>query len=250
MDLNLQNKIAFVTGSSKGIGLGISKILLSEGCNVILNGKNRTNLKKTAKSLNIADNYIVGDVTKPKICDNIAKKIIQKYRKLDVLICNVGSGNSVKPGMETEKDWKKMFDVNFQSAANIIKSCESILSKSKGTIVCISSIAGLEFTGAPITYSVSKSALNAYVRGISKHLATKGIRINAVVPGNIWFKDSVWDKKLKKNESQVKHFLESKVALKRLGKPQEVGNLVAFLASDCASFITGSIFVIDGGQIH
>ena len=121
----------------------------------------------------------------------------------------------------------------------------SILDKS---IVCISSIAGVECTGAPVTYSVAKSAINSYVKNISKYLAKSGTRINAVAPGNIIFDDSIWKKKISENSNDVEDMLKREVAMGRFGTPEEISNLVVFLCSEKSSFITGSTFVADGGQ--
>ena len=106
----------------------------------------------------------------------------------------------------------------------------------------------MESTGAPVTYSVAKSALNAYVKNISRPLAKLGIRINAVVPGNIIFEGSVWTKKLSENPQDVEKMLKNEVAMQRFGKPQEIANFVVFLCSEKSSFATGSLFVVDGGQ--
>jgi len=141
-----------------------------------------------------------------------------------------------------------MLGINLISTTNMIEAFKKLLTKSNGTVTCISSIAGIETIGAPIAYATAKSALNTYIKQISVPLAEEKIRINAVVPGNIMFENSVWDKKLKKNPKKVKNFIKNQVPLKRFGKPDEIGDLVSFLSSVKASFITGSIFIIDGGQ--
>jgi 3-oxoacyl-[acyl-carrier protein] reductase len=247
MDLNLEGKIALVTGSSRGIGKSIAIALFDEGCKVVLNGRHEDSLKIASKSL--GESYFVADVTKPNECNDLVNYTIKKYGKLDILICNVGNGESVSPGTEDGKEWRKMIDENFFSAINIIDAARKSLKQSKGTIVCIASIAGLETTGAPITYSVAKTALISYVKRISKSFAKEGIRINSVSPGNILFKGSTWQKKLEKNEKNVKKMLENNVSLNRFGLPEEVSYLVTFLASPKSDFITGSDFVIDGGQL-
>lgn len=248
MDLNLKNKIALVTGSSKGIGQEIAKSLKNEGCIVILNGTDEQLLKKTSKSLGNLKS-IVCDVTKSDQCKKMIKTVVAEYGRLDILVCNVGDGKSVLPGNETAKEWNKMFEINLMSATNVIESSKFILSKSKGTIVCISSIAGLNVLGAPTAYSAMKSALNMYVKCSARPLGEKNIRINAIAPGNIFFKGSIWEKKKKENPSLVKKILKDQVSLHRFGKPNEVGDLVAYLASSRSSFITGSVVVIDGGQL-
>ena len=197
----------------------------------------------------MAERKKVADVTKTKDCEKLVKHVIKKFGQMDILVCNVGNGNSMEQGSETIKEWKKMLDENFFSAINIINASRKFLKKTNGCIICISSIAGIETTGAPITYSVAKSALISYVKRISKTFADEGIRINTVSPGNILFEGSTWEKKLKQNKSQVHKMLETNVSLKRFGTPEEISNLVVFLASSKSSFTTGANFVIDGGQI-
>ena len=248
MDLELKGKNALITGSSRGIGYAIATLLHKEGCNVTINGRNNETLKKTITSFNERIHSCAADVTSVDDCNTLIKETINKWGSIDILVCNVGSGTSVKPGDENFEEWQKVFLNNFYSAVNVIEAAKNELSKSGGSIVCISSIAGMESTGAPVTYSVAKSALNAYVKNISKPLAKLGIRINAVVPGNIIFEGSVWTKKLSENPQDVEKMLKNEVAMQRFGKPQEIANFVAFLCSEKSSFATGSLFVVDGGQ--
>ena len=116
-------------------------------------------------------------------------------------------------------------------------------------VVCISSICGSEvIEDAPITYSVSKAALNAYVKVVSRSLGLDGIRINAIALGNIFFKGSLWERKLLEDKLGVENMLMKNVPMLRLGKAEEVANLVAYLVSSNAEFATGSIWTLDGGQ--
>lgn len=250
MEFDLTGKTALVTGSSRGIGNEIASVLLNEGCYVVLNGLHKSTLRTTAKLFGKNCSFFSADVTKINECKKLVNYIVKERGSLDILICNVGDGRSAPPGTETLQDWHKMININLFSAINIIKAAENQLMKSKGVIICISSIAGMRVTGAPITYSTTKAALNTFVKNLSKPLAKKGIRINVVAPGNIIFKGSVWEKKLKENPYTVKKMLVEEVSLGRFGTSTEVANLVIFLVSSYASFITGSIFVIDGGQIR
>ena len=250
MKISFKNKVVLVTGSSSGIGLSIAKKFVDLNAITLINGRNKQRLIKAKCEVNAKD-FICGDVSDKEISNRIVNDIIKTYGKLDVLVCNVGNGKSVKPNNETIDEWKKSFQENFLSASTIIEASKEALIKSKGVITCVSSICGIEtIINAPITYSISKSALNRYIKSISKPLGKLHVRINGVAPGNIIFEGSVWEKKLIEEKRLVKKMLSDEVALQRFGKPEEIANLVGFLSSQYSSFITGQIVVIDGGQIR
>lgn len=250
MQLELSGKTALVTGSSRGIGFAIAKMLNAEGCLVALNGRTATDVTLAATNLPGAI-AVIGDVSQPDDARRVVKEAAESMNGLDILICNVGSGGSVPPGDETYAEWQRVFSLNLWSTTNTVEAARNQLSVSKGVIVCISSICGLEVVpGAPVTYSAAKAALHAYVRGIARPLGKLGIRINAIAPGNIMFDGSVWSRKLKENAPAINIMLERDVALARLGTPREVAELVTYLSSPRSGFASGAVWTLDGGQVH
>lgn len=248
MHLDLTGKKALITGSSRGIGRAIAQVLHAEGCRIVLNGRSAGTLAQVAAELPGAA-FVAGDVTHPEEARRIVAEAGAKLGGLDVLVCNVGSGSSVAPGDESYEEWQRVFGINFWSATNVIEAARAMLAESRASIVCVSSICGLEtIPNAPVTYSVAKAALNAYVRGIARPLGSLGVRINAVAPGNILFDGSVWSRKLTEDAEAVQAMLEREVALARLGDAKSVADLVSYLVSPRARFVTGSVWTLDGGQ--
>ena len=243
MEKRFRNKKVFISGSSSGIGLQIAKTFSQKGCKVGLNGVNKLRLKKAQDSI-INSELFNYDVFEDRELGKLRKKVKQKFNKLDFLICNVGKSNFDL----NHKDIKYAFNANFFSAVNLI-SFLGYLIKPNGRIICISSICGLEYLdGAPYGYSIAKSALNSYVKCFSRMYAKKKITLNAIAPGNIMFKNSVWEKKLKKNKIKTNNYIKKNVPLERFGQATEIADLCFYLCSDEASYINGSIIPIDGGQ--
>lgn len=251
MRLHLHGKSVLVTGSSKGIGRAIAEAFLAEGAVVTFNGRNPDVLEQVVASQPQGRALAVcADVCKGDQANFLVERVTSAFGRLDVLICNVGSGRSVSPGTETYEEWQRVFELNLWSTTNMVHASRQALAASGGVVVCISSICGQQvIPGAPLTYSASKAALNSYVRGIARPLGEDGVRINAIAPGNILFDGSVWQRKLNEDPYAVEQFLARDVALSRLGSPQDVANLALWLSSHASSFCTGNIFVADGGQV-
>jgi 3-oxoacyl-[acyl-carrier protein] reductase len=252
MNLELSDKVVLVTGATRGLGQVIAQGFHAEGCVVVGNGRKSDTQKGKAKKNNCGEGITLleGDVTDAEQCDDLVREVVSRYGRLDIVICNVGSSLSAPPGMERHLDWQRMLEINLIGSTNIVSAATEGLAKSRGSIVCISSICGLEtIEGAPITYSASKSALNSYIRGIARPLALRGVRINGVAPGNLIFKGSVWERKQIQDKQRVVTMLDKEVPMKRFGRPEEITDAVMFLASPRASFTTGIIMPVDGGQV-
>ena len=250
MDLNLKGKVVLVTGGTRGIGFQISKDFLYEGAKVLAIGKKQPNSSSFNEIKNIFKDsffFYACDVTNETSLEECSQWCQQEIGSIDIVISNVGNGSSTQEKITANKQWNKVWDVNFTSALNTARVFTPELIKSNGTIIFISSIAGLEFIGAPIDYSTAKSALLAFAKSLSYRLAPN-VRVNVVVPGNVWTEDGTWPNKMNENPESVQKMLIEKVPLQRFGHPKDISDIVLFLSSERASFITGSNFVIDGGQ--
>lgn len=250
MNLELSGKVAVVTGSSRGIGFAIAQALHAQGCVLVLNGRQPGELAQAASGLPGAL-AVCADMTLENGARDLVAQALERHGRIDLLVCNVGSGRSVPPGQEDSYEWQRMLGLNLLATTNAVQAASTALQASRGSVVCISSICGVEVIhGAPVTYSAAKAALNAYVRGVARPLGKAGVRINAVAPGNILFPGSVWQRKLAENAAAVDAMCQREVALGRLGTPQDVADLVCYLASPRAAFVTGATWAVDGGQVH
>ena len=253
MNLNLNNKKVLVTGASRGIGLAISETFLEEGANVCMVSRGSDQLyvneKKLQDTFGLESIFTYAcDCSVLESLDSLLNKVEEKWSELDVVIVNVGNGESVKDPFPETKEWERTWNNNFESALQTARIFLPMLIKNKGSLLFVSSIAGIEAFGAPTEYSTAKAAVIALAKNLSRKLASEGVRVNVIAPGNVYFDGGSWDSKLKEDEDFVHEIIRSNVPMNRFATPKEIADSAVFLSSDRAQFITGATLVIDGGQ--
>jgi len=237
-------KVVLISGSTSGIGKAIAARFVNDEYIVIQNSRHEINKKDL-----LGAKHIKGDVTNYKICLEIIESIKAEYGQLDVLVCNVGNGADLDTYILSEERWSHFLSSNLLSTSFLVESALALLVKSKGCVVAVSSICGSTFVkGAPVEYSVSKAALNKYIKSMAYKHANSGIRFNAVSPGNVMFENSTWHSKIKDNEELVTKFISENVPMGVFIEPEAVADAVLFLASGSSKFTTGVLLNIDGGQ--
>ena len=243
MKIELTNKIALITGGATGIGKGMAKALYEANAQVIVTSRSKEDLNKLKKK------YPNIDITKQSNLNKLYKSIKQKFRKIDILINNIGHTLNVKDPFASIEDWKKVMDLNFFTSVNTTNKFIRDMKKSNwGRIINITSIAGIEISG-PSTFNASKAALTAYTRSVGRQLAIekRNIVMTAVAPGIIATERGHWNKKNLRSK-HAKNYLKNRTALGRFGTIDEFTGIIVFLCSDKASFFHGSIIQPDGGQ--
>jgi 3-oxoacyl-[acyl-carrier protein] reductase len=252
VDSGIKNKKFLVTGSSRGIGFFVAQRLLEEGAVVCLTSRSQKDLAKANDSLRKkfgSEKVLpwVTDFCDPIQIEKLKDSLICEWNGIDGVVANVGDGRSVSVPISSTEHWQRIWSVNFDSALNTSRTFIPQLRESRGSIVFVSSICGVEALGAPVDYSVAKSAIISLAKNLSRKVAPD-VRVNVVAPGNVYFKGGVWDEKMKSEQQKTEEMIKSKVPMKRFGKPEEIADAVVFLSSERASFITGSVLRVDGGQ--
>ena len=247
MNLDLENKNVLVIGGSRGIGLSIVKEFISEKAKVSVIARNISDkLKNQLAKEGTKVNFYEGDATDKKSLVSISELILEKSKGIDVVISNVGNGKASLASLQSDNEWEESWNINFKSALNSANVFLPLITAS-GSFVFISSIAGEEYLGAPNSYSVAKSAINTMMKSLSHKFGNR-VRINSVSPGNVIFENGRWEEKMNESPEEVMKMIIEKVPLKRFGTPEDIANLVVFISSSKASFITGTSINIDGGQ--
>ena len=244
--MKLSNKIVLVTGGTSGIGLEAAKLFREEGATVIVVGLSPARLQSAASQLGGSVTVLRGDVSKPADIENIVKQIGEKFGRIDVLFANAGMGLASPLEAVTEDQIDTQFDVNFKGVFFTIQKAAPLLAKGGSIVVTTSFLNEVGVPGVSIL-SATKAAVRSLVRSLGAEFAPRGIRVNAVSPGPI---STPFHGKLGLSHAELKDAaagIEARVPLHRFGTAREVANVALFLASDDASFLTGSEVVVDGG---
>jgi 3-oxoacyl-[acyl-carrier protein] reductase len=248
MDLNLKGKYILITGGSKGIGKGIAQAFLSEGANVSIAARDIELLKKTQEELGGNVTIFQADVTNEAAREKLIQTYIQENGRIDVLINNAGGSNGGN-AVETEMNlFYEALELNYFSAVHSSKLAVDHMKKAgSGTIINITSVFGRE-SGGKVTYNNAKSALISFTKSFADEMIPYGIRVNSVAPGSILHETGNWKRRLEEDPEDIKEFVRNEIPAGRFGTVEEIANVVAFLASDKASWIIGASINVDGGQ--
>lgn len=242
----MEKKVAIVTGGARGIGKACCLALAKSGVNIVFtynkSKKEADNLKKQLKDSGVDCLGIQTDITDYNQCRQVVEKTLEKFEFLDILVNNAGIIRDRALAMMMLDDWKEVIDTNLNGMFNMTKaSIITFLKQKKGCIINISSVSGLVGVPRQTNYSASKAGIIGFSKSLAREVAAYNIRVNVICPG---YTDTDMLAGLHEN---IKKEILDKIPMKRLAKPEEIGDLCDFLASDKAGYITGEAIKIDGG---
>jgi len=250
MDLGLRERVVLVTGGSRGIGRAIAKGFAAEGAKLVVCARGEEKLSEAAAELRAGADVtaIVADVLSDVGRRAVVDGALAAYGRIDVLVCNVGGGGGPTFLDTTPAQWQGALDLNLNSGVELSRLVvPAMLERQDGVVLFVSSVFGREWGGRP-AYMAAKAAEIAIAKSMARELAPRGVRVNSVAPGSILFPGGSWDKRLREEPEKIAAFVERELPLGRFGTPEEVADVVVFLASRRASLVLGACVAVDGGQ--
>jgi 3-oxoacyl-[acyl-carrier protein] reductase len=239
----LKEKVVLITGSSQGMGRAFALKLASLGAKIALNDipSQEENLKKVKEEIKGEAKYFLADVSKYAEVEKMVQDIEKEFGRIDVLINNAGINQDRTLIKMTEEEWQRVINIDLTGVFNCSKAALPLLIQSQGSIVNISSIVGQRGNFGQTNYAAAKAGMIGFTKALSKEVGRFGVRVNAIAPGFIETKMA------EAIPEELKITVKKLTSLGRFGKPEEVADLIAFLASSQSSFITGAVINIDGG---
>ncbi|HWI20297.1 MAG TPA: SDR family oxidoreductase [Vicinamibacterales bacterium] len=253
MDLELTGKVAIVTGGSRGLGRAAAAALAAEGAHVVVCARGADALNSAAADLQKTAAAgakivpVVADLSTEAGVTAVVDSAIKTFGRLDVLVNNIGLARGADLEATTDADWQEAFDQTLFPAIRMSRLAAPHLRVRGGAIVIVSSIFGRE-SGGRMTYNAVKAAEISLTKSLAQQLAKDQIRVVSVAPGSILFEGGSWWKRQQSDPEGIAKFIKQELPFGRFGKPEEVGNAIAFLASPKASWISGTTVVVDGCQ--
>lgn len=249
MSLDLQGKVALITGGSRGIGFCTAETFASHGANLILlsrssSEKSEANAEQLAKKYSVRVISVCGDIRDPETATTASKRAFAEFKRLDILINNAGVLQDGLIGMIPNESVQETLETNVNGSLYMIQACARLIARNGGgSIVNVSSIIGRFGNRGQLVYSASKAAVIGATLSAAKELASSSVRVNAIAPGYIE------TDMIKDIDPEIDKERRDSIAMGRIGTPQDVANLALFLASDLSSYVTGQVIGVDGGML-
>jgi 3-oxoacyl-[acyl-carrier protein] reductase len=253
MDLGLKDKIALVTGSSRGLGLASARSLAAEGCRVMLTARGAETLAAAASDLRAtagadAIASYCGDLATAEGVSQAIEAAVSRFGGLDILVNNMGLARGGDLVQTTDEEWREAIDQTLMPAIRASRfAVPHLQRRGGGTIVFITSIWGRE-SGGRMTYNAVKAAETSLAKSLAQQLAPDNIRVVSVAPGSILFPGGSWQRRQQADPQGIADFVKRDLPFGRFGRADEVGDVVTFLASPRASWVSGASVVVDGCQ--